>query len=615
VKVKFNTTWQFRFALGLMLLITPVVVAIAVASSSTAFGSDRRVGLATDWSHRHLVFSTPGSLVESFGWSRNPRYVQQWLRRNAELRHERPIQTRNEIHRDWSQSLGGAAAKVGAGQFPAKYSFDVTTSSCANDFVAFNTGLLGKTAPGGQASIVAFSNLYVGCGGPATPSLFWAYNTGGTITTSVTLSGDGKQLAFVQDVGGVATLALLKWTAASAGVTVTNPTVPTSVTNANYRACSAPCMTTITFSGSPADSQSSPFYDFTPGSDTIYVGDDTGHVQKFVGVFAGTPALAPAPWPVLAASVKLSSPVFDPGTGNVFVTTSYQQSNNSGARLTAICATAACTGVNNGNVVSTVIGTTTPSNVLGPTQTSGAACHGTGASGNGQDLRLDAPLVDSVAGKVYAFLGNDGNGENAVIQFSTTVINTAGQFGFHTCGSESTIGTAATTAGIPVFAGGFDNLYLNSAGASPTGNIYVCGNTSANSTLYQVRITANVLSASGSSVLAISSGSAANTTCSPVSEVDSGGSDLVFLSVQSLGSTAATVNCPSNTGCLVSFSVPTTIGGALPTHTTAAISAAGGSSGIVVDNTVAPGSVHTSQVYYSTLTGATAIQASQAALN
>jgi hypothetical protein len=90
---------------------------------------------------------------------------------------------------------------------------------------------------------------------------------------------------------------------------------------------------------------------------------------------------------------------------------------------------------------------------------------------------------------------------------------------------------------------------------------------------------------------------------------------LVFLSVQSLGSTAATVNCPTNTGCLMSFSVPTTIGGALPTHTTAAITASGGSSGIVVDNTVAPGAVHTSQIYYSTLTGATAIQASQAGLN
>jgi hypothetical protein len=45
-----------------------------------------------------------------------------------------------------------------------------------------------------------------------------------------------------------------------------------------------------------------------------------------------------------------------------------------------------------------------------------------------------------------------------------------------------------------------------------------------------------------------------------------------------------------------------------------ALSAAGGTSGIIPDNTVPPGTVHTSQIYYSTLTGGTAVQASQAAL-
>jgi hypothetical protein len=34
----------------------------------------------------------------------------------------------------------------------------------------------------------------------------------------------------------------------------------------------------------------------------------------------------------------------------------------------------------------------------------------------------------------------------------------------------------------------------------------------------------------------------------------------------------------------------------------------------VIDNTVAPGTLHTSQVYFSTLTGGTAVQASQATL-
>ena len=99
-----------------------------------------------------------------------------------------------------------------------------------------------------------------------------------------------------------------------------------------------------------------------------------------------------------------------------------------------------------------------------------------------------------------------------------------------------------------------------------------------------------------------------------MTEVYSASKDLIFLSVQSLGSTSSAVNCPSNTGCLMSFSVPTTLGGTLPAGTTATAAESGGTSGIVIDNTVAPGTLHTSQIYFSTLTGGTTVQASQAAL-
>jgi hypothetical protein len=599
--------------------LAPVIAFLAIfvlfVHRAHAQGPNAPVHLATDWSHRHLVFSTPSSLLEGFRWSGSPRYVQQWVRRNAKRRHDGHLWTPDDMNRDWSQSLGTAGATVGAGQYPAKYSFDATTDSCTNDFVVFNTSLPGAAGPSGQASVIAFSNLYTGCGGTI-PSVLWAYDTGGTASTSVTLSGDGKQVAFVQTEGGVATLVLLKW-ASSASETVTAPLVLSNTAVGSYRGCTAPCMTTITFKATtttdptPTDTYSAPFYDFTPGSDTLYVGDDAGFLHQFTGVFAGaTPAETTSTWPIQAASAQLSSPVYDSGTGNVFVATSYATTNN-GARLHAVCATSACAGINNGSVT-TAIGTVTASDVLGPTQTSSAACHGSGStagsSGDGSNLRLDSPTVDSVAGKLYVFLGNDGNGSSAVIQFSTTVSST--QFSSHSCGVEATIGTASTT-GVPVFAGDFDNVYFNSTGSSPSGNIYVCGNTSADATLYQLRITANAMAASGTAVLAVSTG---NTTCSPVTEVDSSSTDWMFLSVQSLGSTAAAVNCPSNAGCLMSFSVPTTLGGTLPTKTTATIAAAGGSSGIVIDNTVAPGTLHTSQIYYSTLSGASAVQASQALL-
>jgi len=52
-------------------------------------------------------------------------------------------------------------------------------ASCS-DFVVYPTGTAGAT---GAASIVAFSNLYSGCSGTV-PSVDWAYNTGGMVTTS-----------------------------------------------------------------------------------------------------------------------------------------------------------------------------------------------------------------------------------------------------------------------------------------------------------------------------------------------------------------------------------------------------------------------------------------------
>src|ERR1035437_6529754 len=91
----------------------------------------------------------------------------------------------------------------------------------------------------------------------------WAYNTGGQVVTSPTLSGDGTQVAFVQNVGTRASLVLLKWAAHTGDVN--NPvTLTTQTSVAAYRSCTAPCMLTIALGGTAAlDTHSSPFYDFS----------------------------------------------------------------------------------------------------------------------------------------------------------------------------------------------------------------------------------------------------------------------------------------------------------------------------------------------------------------
>ena len=129
---------------------------------------------------------------------------------------------------------GAAGAVVQPNMYPAKYSFSATTASCS-DFVVYPTGTAGATA---AASIVAFSNLYAGGCSGTVPSVYWAYNTGGMVTTSPVLSLDGTQLVFVQVSGTTASLVLLKWSANSG--TPTLPVTPTAATLATYRNCTAP---------------------------------------------------------------------------------------------------------------------------------------------------------------------------------------------------------------------------------------------------------------------------------------------------------------------------------------------------------------------------------------
>jgi hypothetical protein len=170
--------------------------------------------LATDWSHSHLIFSRPGSPERLARVSKDPRYWQQIQRREQALMMPAstvgdaaapaPIKWRGKkLRRDWSQDLGGGGS-VGAGNYPARFAASRTTASCTADFVVFSTGLLGSV---NQANIVAFNNLYSGCGGNV-PSVNWAYNTVGQVRTSPVISQDGSQVAFVQTNGGLGTLGL-----------------------------------------------------------------------------------------------------------------------------------------------------------------------------------------------------------------------------------------------------------------------------------------------------------------------------------------------------------------------------------------------------------------------
>jgi hypothetical protein len=422
---------------------------------------------------------------------------------------------------DWQENLGSGAS-VGATNYPAKFTFLLSTANCASapqpDFVVYNTGLLGSA---GQASIVAYDNLYSGCTAPV-PTVYWAYNTGGQILTSPVFSVDGEQVAFVQtNAGEEAYLVLLKWVA-STTESVATPKTLASVSAASYTTCTAPCMTAIQLtnsSGTPAnDTTSSAFYDYN-SDDTAWVGDSHGWLHKFTPVFTATPAeMRTGGWPVEVNPTNpnpLSDPVHDSVSGNVFV-------GDAGGYLYR---------VNSKTVAVT---------------TSGQLDFGVGI--------VEGPIVDSTFGLVYVFASSDGTtdctgGTTACAAVYELTTSFAGGVG-----SKAVVGASVPFGTLPnpnpMYIGAFDNTYQNSANA--TGNLYVCGNTGADPTLYRVPIQAGVFG----TVASVAALTAAGKTpaCSPVTDVSnpnaSGGpAERLFLSVQN---NAHPTPCAAK-GCAMNF--------------------------------------------------------------
>jgi hypothetical protein len=617
IEMKLNRAGRFK--LGQFLVGAAIVFALMAAPDAKADGEHEH--MVTDWSHRYVVYSTPQSLMRRFELSRDRRYVDQWKRRESnrwrhdrdEWRWHRAPEDPHKIQGDWSEDMG-AGATVGAGNYPAKFSFNTTSANCVTpappvgqqpDFVVYNTSLAGFST---QADIVAFANLYSGCTG-GTPQTYWAYNTGlgGAVVTSPVLSFDGTQVAFIENTGGAATLVVLRWKASTG--TLSTPVTPT---NGGCTALTAPCMTTVTFSSAnsdttPTDAFSSPFYDYE--HDVLYVGDTSGFLHKFTGVFGGTPTevvctastvtagcALPAGtnlWPAGSLTQGfgyLNSPVFVGGFNEVLVT-------GSDGVIYAVDSTG-------------------------------------GVSANGLDPKLaspgfdDGPLVDVTTGKVYLFA-----------RASSEFIDSNATFGFHgvpNVASVFQIDIPATPNDIhfapyvqaivsdsliipasAFYLGAFDDPYYSTSGTS--GNLYVCSTSGSVNALWGIPITGNVMGTPSVGPTLTTS----NVGCSPITEFNNTNTnnDRIFLSVAGGAITGGTINCPAAAGCIMSFDVDSPLSASTPTSATT--SATGGTSGIVIDN--ASGTAGASQIYFtpladqtcptSTGTGGCAIQASQSALN
>lgn len=463
-----------------------------------------RQGMVQDWSHLHLVYPRGGSLRTLMILQHDPRAVQSW-QAASRANWRRVIKGRNlkngGMHRDWSISLGlgGTAAAM----YPAKYSFDTgATPSCTNDFVVFPVDVAGSVT---QPTLVAFNNLYSGtlpgpdgfCNRPfaanddsRSGTTMWSYNiNGGPVATSPALSLDGTKVAFVDTEGGVAHFHVLAWKSGDGKDATNFQNVKTPKTIGSFTDPLEPVAGSGTASdltlGSTTDTLSSPFVDYY--NDLAYVGDDGGKLYRVKDVFCtvtrstgtitvnpdclvGPPGPAPSldtTWATGGAlatgcSGKLSGPVLDSVTGNIFVG----------------CSDGKLYGFTSAGLALT----NSPVTVGNNTATGGI---------------VDPPVLDVTNGFVYVVAGNSAGGTAVLVQVKesnmstlTATLGPGGLFNLHapsfndayfSSGTSSNwliyeVAAAPNTGQCPsttngsctaLYAVGFDGSYNLSVGASP----------------------------------------------------------------------------------------------------------------------------------------------------
>jgi hypothetical protein len=520
-----------------------LLLLLAVATLSAPFAKKKTgVCFPQDWSQRHLIFSRQALIDHPELARREPRLLFQAMRQ-PQIPTDGVRQTENpaslpDSERDWNVSLG--TGHVAAGMSPAKFGLDTSVPpSCTNDYVLFALNVAGTT--GGQASLVAYNNLYSGPGGfcgTGGPSVLFSYNTttaGGKNQTSPALSLDGTQVAFVESSASSSVFHVVKWaTGPGNGTSATNSAAPGVGNSATE--------TMLTYATTATNTRSAPWIDYQ--NDAAYVGADDGKIYKITPVFNGTPALAGAPWPVtIAAGRRLTAPVLDPVTQDIFV------------------------GDGQGFLWQLSLATLTKKSLA------------VGSSGMRNPGLIDGPLVDVTNKTIFAISSNDGTSA-VVVQADTPTLTqmTRARVGM---GSTGTPGT-----NVNLYDGNFSNNYFNNP---QSGYLFVCGTGAADTTpwRYFIGFTGAKMNSTASTSAQILSSTRAR--CSPITEffnpnIGSVGTDFFFWGM--------TADCSgaNSSGCIfarTNFDVVTKL------------DETGGTSVIVIDNDSTLGQA--SSVYFTNL--------------
>jgi hypothetical protein len=464
-----------------------------------------------------------------------------------------------------------AAPNPGGGEtFPAKYVFNVTTvPSCTNDFVVIGIPAI-PTPPTtndnyGQANIVGFNNLYSNpegtghCPGYG-PTVMFAYRSGtGQVPASVTLSTDGTQLAYIENLSGSSYLHVLTiGTSGSNGSSATAPALPGSAGGNNaidQKVLLSPDGGTTTQSSTTAA-----FVDY--GNNIAYAttystaAGGSGYLFAIANIFSS--GIAPAIAWSLPIDAIPSGPVYDSTSNKIFFTDS------------------------NGRIDYATTASGSPQVFYGPIVAPGATSE-------------NSVIVDDGGQMVYATFNS--NGTNAVVvQAPTTLASWV----------STPVGAANTNSDAPYYPD-FNNAWYTGSG---TPLMFVAGTGNGTlPTLYSVGFDADGVmnSSAGGQTAALATGTADS---SPVTEFYNTAlqKDYLFAGVTN---DCIAVNLGGTGGCILSLDI--TNGFPTVNAASTAYAASGGTTGIVVDNDSS--ATEASSVYYATKSGGTLVKSTQNGLD
>jgi len=574
-------------AFAVIVGITVLIIGQPTSKLSRQPASPHHVGVVDDWSFHHLVFSNPGTYEQvkndPAAYSRwlsiqyDTRYIMQQMKRSGRPAASSALSTSNipaikligdptvsdgvnalalapkkrspqqTLKKDWSAPLITGA--VLPNMFPAKYTFNpIGPASCASDYVAYPTGSTGSTT---AATIVAYNELYgttgpsgTGCGattGVTVPSVYWAYNTGGTtysVTTSPVLSSNGTEVAFIQSNGTAAQLVVV-------AVAPNQATITTATGNVSSSSTSVTSVSGITAADVGMQISDTSRTGCIPANDTIAAyssgtvtlatatgsgcGTHTGDSLTVTTEAVGTPAVPPSGTPSSCTAPCMATLTFSHSGNDTYSSPFYDYTNDalyvgdnksylhkftgvfkgSPTEATAVLVNSTTGGY---DLASPVYDSTSGCVFVGDAEgylysvrsgNGGTVCTGSSFALFGQSELLsgggtantegifDGLLVDSSAEMVYAFVawsaaitgssyGSCGAGYNCVAQFAASTI-TSSCTNCVPVGEENLSASGTDSYNGYLYSGAFDNVYFSSlSGTSPSGNLYVMGNNNVN---------------------------------------------------------------------------------------------------------------------------------------